>query len=371
MKLFRILVLSLSVVLLITFSGLLLAGKDGRRSLYRALGNLAEVIHLVHQNYVDPVDLDRLEKGFESGMLESLDPACALLSEDEPSGLDDIPPFGIVFSRRLGSAAIRQVLPGSPAEAAGLEKWEIVERIQAVKTRDLPLWEIRARLRAAEKAGTSLQLSVVDREVENRRSVELNPKDWTLKAVSVQQEKGAAVMTLSALPKGAAMQLATLLRQHADEPIVLDLRSLVWGVEDEAIAVADLFAKTGELGRWKGQRAGGKAFTADASQIASPPVTVVDHGTWGVGEVLAAALSREGASLVGEETAGHALHLGVVRQQGMRLVLPVGVWLRADGKPLDGVGIEPAEPVESGDQGDPPLERAIELAVKSHGRAAA
>ena len=371
MKLFRILVLSLSVVLLITFSGLLLAGKDGRRSLYRALGNLAEVIHLVHENYVDPVDLDRLEKGFESGMLESLDPACALLSEDEPSGLDDVPPFGIVLSRRLGSAAVRQVLPGSPAEAAGLQKWEIVERIGDDKTRDLPLWEIRARLRAAEKAGKPLQLSVMDQEVENRRSVELTPKEWTLKAVSVRQEKGVAVMTVSALPKGAAVQLAALLRQHSHEPIVLDLRPLVWGVEDEAIAVADLFAKDGELGRWKGQRAGEKTFTADAASVASPPVTVVDHGTWGVGEVLTAALSREGASLVGEETAGHALHLQVVRQQGMRLVLPVGVWLRADGKPLDGSGIEPGEKVEGSDEGDPPLERAIELAVTSYGRAAA
>lgn len=371
MKLFRTLVLALSGVILLVFSGLLLAGKDGRRELYRALGNLAEVVHLVHENYVDPVDLEQLERGFETGLLESVHRDAALLSGDEAAGLEELPPFGLVLARRLGSAAVREVLPGSPAETAGLGEWEILERIDGDKTRDLPLWEIRTRLRRAETSGKPVSLSVVDRDVEERRTVELVPAAWKAKAFTVEEKDGAVVVTVAALPRGAAVELAAALRSHAGAPLVLDLRPLAWGVESETLAVADLFAAEGELAHWRGRRAGEQGFQATAARLAQPPVVVVDGGTEGMGEVLAGALSRAGAVLVGEETSGNAVHLGVVQEHGMRLVLPLGFWLSPSGEPLDGAGLKPDEEVKAAEEGDPPLARALELAGKGHGRKAA
>ncbi len=371
MKLFRTLVLVLSGVILVLFSSLLLAGRDGRRELYRALGNLAEVVHLVHENYVDPVDLDQLERGFESGLLESVHRDAALLSGDEPAGLDDPPPFGLELARRLGSAAVRQVIPGSPAEKAGLDEWEILEKIDGEKTRTLPLWEIRASLRRAEASGRRVSLSVLDRDVEERRTVELVPGAWKPKSFIVEERDGAIVVTMAAVPRGGALELAAILEAHGGVPVVLDLRPLAWGVESETLAVADLFAAEGELGRWEGRRAGEKAYQATVPRLAPPPVVVVDGGTEGVGEVLAGALSRAGAVLVGEETAGNAVHLGVVQEHGMRLVLPLGFWLSPSGEPLDGAGLKPDEEVTAAEEGDPPLARALELAGKGHGRKAA
>ncbi len=371
MKLFRTLVLVLSGVILILFSGLLLAGRDGRRELYRALGNLAEVVHLVHENYVDPVDLDQLERGFETGLLESVDRDAALLSGDAPAALEELPPFGIVLSRRLGSAAIREVLPGSPAETAGLGQWEILEKIDGARTRNLPLWEIRSRLRTAEASGARVTLSVLDRDVEERRTVELVPAEWKPRAFTVEEKDGALVVTVAALPRGTSLELARALKEHSGTSVVLDVRPLAWGVEADALAVADLFVTQGELGRWRGRRAGEKVFQATGTRLAGLPVVVVDRGTEGMGEVLAGALARAGATLVGEETAGHAVHLGVVREHGVRLVLPVGFWLSPDGEPLDGAGVQPDEEVKGAEEGDPPLERALELTGTRHGRKAA
>ena len=41
--------------------------------------------------------------------------------------------------------------------------------------------------------------------------------------------------------------------------MVLDIRELVWGLEVEAIAVADLFVAEGPLANWTGRRAGSLA----------------------------------------------------------------------------------------------------------------
>jgi len=367
MRIFRIAVLASSLVVILAFTGLLLAGKGTQQALYRALGNLAEVLHLVHENYVDPVDLETLERGYEGGFLETIDPEAALLGENEPPELGAIPPFGLVLGRRLGCAAVRRVLPGSPAAEAGIEAAEILERVDGEKTRTMPLWEVRRRLRRAEAAARTAELLVVDARAEARRAVTLKPAAWTVEPFTVESRDGVAVVTVAALAAGTADRLASALRERGDEPVVLDIRNLVWGEEREALAVADLFAADGELGAWRGRRAGEKTFEASPPVVAGPPVTVIDRRTEAAGEILAGALARAGAVLVGEETAGRAPHLGLVEENGLRMVLPIAFWLAPDGEPLDGVGVTPTEAVEPAREGDPMLDRAMEIAREAHG----
>ncbi len=59
MKRFRVALLVTSVGLVLFFAGLLTAGLTSKESLYQALGNLAEVVHLVESEYVD--DMPALE----------------------------------------------------------------------------------------------------------------------------------------------------------------------------------------------------------------------------------------------------------------------------------------------------------------------
>ncbi len=83
-------------------------------------------------------------------------------------------------------------------------------------------------------------------------------------------------------------------------------------------------------------------------------------------ELLAAALQRSGAHLIGGLTAGHAPHMRFIQNGDLNLWLPVGRWQRADGTAINGNGVEPDELVEAAaddDDSDPVLERALELAV--------
>jgi carboxyl-terminal processing protease len=369
MRKVRITLVALSLLTVTTFGGMLAAGRDNEEGLYRALGNLAEVVHLIRTEYVDELNDEALSLSLDAGIVESVDRWAAVL----PSGMAETyrelvgapPAFGLVLGSRIGSAAVRQAIPGSPAAAAELEAWEVIERVDSVNTRGRPLWQLRLELRDKQAAGSPVALTVVDRRVDQRREAVLEPADWTPAAGSVEEVGGAAVIRLDSLPAGAADQIRGLV--PSDRPVVLDLRGLVWGIEEQAIAVADLFVEEGVLGGWSGRKAGSQTFAATAGSLTGrPPVIMIGPETEGVGEILAAALQRAGMPLVGGRTVGHAPHMRFVEEGDLTLWLPVGKWLRADGEAINGNGVEPDEAVEAGDEdeaGDPVLDRALELAA--------
>ena len=353
------------VVLL--FAGVLAASRTSRDSLFRALGNLAEVVHLVETQYVDELNQEALSLSLDAGLMESVDPWAAVLppeTVDEYLQLvDDPPAFGLGLSSRLGSAAVRFVLSGSPAEKAELSAWEVIELVEDVNTRGQPLWQIRLQLMRSERDGKPVRLTVFDRNVDERREVVLEPSEWSLNSATAELHEEATVIQLQAIPEGTADLMAELVPE--DGNLVLDLRRLGWGHEDATMAVADLFVRAGHLGSWEGRRAGSKTFASTPDAVAAAlPVVLVGPDTEGAGEILAAALQRAGAVVVGNRTTGHAPHMSLIRDDGVAVWMPVGQWLRSDDSPINGNGIEPDEEVEiaSADEGrDPVLDRALEL----------
>ena len=106
-----------------------------------------------------------------------------------------------------------------------------------------------------------------------------------------------------------------------------------------------------------------RSYTATAEVLASePPIVLVGPMTEGVGEILAAALQRHGALVVGQKTRGHAPFMSLVRDGDVAVWMPVGQGLRADAEPSKENGIMPDEKIEAGeasDGQDPVLDRAL------------
>jgi carboxyl-terminal processing protease len=368
--------LSVSLAVVTLFSGMVVASREAKEEVFQALGNLAEVVHLVRTEYVDELNTEALSLALDAGIVESVDRWSAVLPSDQVEAYEALlsspPPFGLVLTTRLDSAAVRHTIEGSPARSAGLEDWEVIEQVNGVYTRGRPLWQLRIELKEHQERGEAVTLTVVDRQVDERREVELTPSGWAPEVAGLTERDGAVVVRLEALPRGAVDRLAVLL--PAEGGIVLDLRNLVWGHEEEAIAVADLFVDGGILGGWQGRRAGSRTFEATpGSRGSGTPVVVIGSGTEGVGEILASALERSGAVLVGGRTMGHASHMAMVRDGDLNLWLPVGQWLRGDGEIINGNGIEPDEVVEGAaedDATDPVLDRALDLLAQPLPKAA-
>ncbi len=374
---FRLGFVALSMIVVLLFAGVLTASRAVREDLFRALGNLAEVVHLVQAEYVEELDPQALAVALDAGIVESVDWWAAVLPAERSDTYRQLvaepPAFGLGLAKRFSSAAVRHTLAGSPSRMAGLEQWEVIELVDGVNTRGRPLWELRLELHDRLTAGESVELTIVDRQVDVRRTVTLEPTPWTPEPATVELVDGIQVVRLESLPEGAAEGIASIV--DADQPAVLDLRSLIWGLESEAVAVADLFLSEGLLGQWRGRRAGEAAFAAraDATVLPVPRAVVVGGDTEGVGEILAAAMQRAGVPLVGASaTIGHAPHMQFVHEGDLTLWIPVGLWLRADAEPIADGGVEPDELVQvdpadagddAGDQPDVVLERALGIAA--------
>lgn len=365
MKRFRVALLVTSVCVMTFFAGLLTAGLTSNESLFQALGNLAEVVHLVESEYVDELDQDVLALSLDAGILESLDPWAAVVTDDQVERYEEVfsnpPAYGLGLSLRLGSAAVRVVFPGSPAAESGLVNWEVIEKIDGVYTRGRPLWQIALDLAQRQDRGESVNLTVMDRQVAERRDVVLLPAEWAPSHARVEEIDHVRILTIESLTNGSAAAVKEAVDGGAPE--ILDLRGLVWGLEDEAIEVADLFIGEGTLAAWKGREAGSATIEATGDSFMSLPLVLVNGETEGAGEILASALQRSGAVLLGQPTMGHAPHMKIVRQGDLNLWIPVGRWLGPDDEPLRGSGLEPEEeiePAEEDEEGDPILERALE-----------
>jgi len=166
MKRSRTIFLTVSLAVVLLFSGVLLANRNTQDVLFRALGNLAEVVHLVETEYVDELNQDALALSLDAGLVESLEVSAAVLPIDRLGDYLELlelpPPYGLGLTSRLGSAAVHFVLSGSPAEAAGLDIWEVIEQVEGVNSRGRPLWQIRLELMERERNAESVRLTVFD-----------------------------------------------------------------------------------------------------------------------------------------------------------------------------------------------------------------
>lgn len=376
MKRVRIIFLSISLVVVMLFTGVLLANRSNQDVLFRALGNLAEVVHLVETEYVNELNQEALSLSLDAGLVESLNQSAAVLPVERIGDylelVESPPPFGLGLSSRLGSAAVRFVFPGSPAETAGLEIWEVIELVDGVNSRGRPLWQIRLELMDRERNGTPVKLTVFDREVDERREVVLEPAEWKLRAATAEERDDVTIIRVDAVPDDAVATVAELIPD--DGPVILDLRELHWGLEAATIELADSFLRAGRLGEWKGRRAGSRLFEADeAAALDAPPMVLVSQQTEGVGEILAGALQGGGAIVVGSRTLGNAPYMSLVRDGDVAVWMPVGLWLRPDDETISGNGIDPNEVVEAAEpdsEDDPVLDRALELLAEGLEKAA-
>jgi carboxyl-terminal processing protease len=154
---------------------------------------------------------------------------------------------------------------------------------------------------------------------------------------------------------------------------VLDLRDSAFGPPAEGTKVAELFLKGGVVAKLAGTRVPEQILSADPARSIwdGPLAVIVDTGSAGAAEIVAAALLDAGrAQVVGERTFGRAgIQKAVTLPEG-GLVLTVAKYSSPKGTVIHGRGVEPSVPVasrvddpaeEGAPTSDPLLEKALEI----------
>ena len=309
-----ILVLSFAVLLFVvvgSLGGVHASSNDGS---YRQLQVYSEVLSRVRSEYVEEPNIPKVTDGALHGLLEALDSNSSYLTADayrqyKAHKNDGKGEIGATISKRFGYADVVSVLPGSPAEKAGIEASDIFEAIDGESTRDLSVPEIRGLLGGAP--GSQVSVSVVRARRAEPQKVVITRDVVSVPPVSDKlMEDGVGYIKTDALTKGKAQEISAKIKsleRSGAKKLVLDLRNVSAGDQSEGVAVANEFLNHGTIAYLQGQKYPRQAFNADPSKaITTLPVAVlVNRGTAGAAELVASAiLENARGDVVGDKTFG-------------------------------------------------------------------
>src|ERR1700745_1050469 len=119
---------------------MVVGGLDGVRAssndgAYRQLQVYSEVLSRVRSEYVEEPNIPAVTDGALHGLLESLDANSSFLTaaeykEYKSRNTDSKADIAAGVSKRFGYATVISVIPGGPADKAGIEGGDILEAIE-------------------------------------------------------------------------------------------------------------------------------------------------------------------------------------------------------------------------------------------------
>lgn len=372
----RIALFAVSAVIVILLAGGSVALRVGAADEgYADVILFSELLSMVSDNYVDPVDSERLLRDAYQGMLASLDANGAYLSPDEvrewkkgePQGTADP---GLSVVKAGGSFQVVFVAPDSPAAGAGMVSGDQVRVIEGHPARSLSLEQARRLIRGAP--GTSVHVEVLhpDRSW-SHEDLSLTRVKRDFPAYDVEVRNGTAVLTVYDLrrvvPSRVANELDALSSRHV-ERLMLDLRNVSDGSPRDALALLELFAPGPVLVLKSRDGSVVEALQGKPDRVAwSGSLAVLVNGaTAGGAEAIAqVAKSDIDAQVYGEATYGLGSEPRLFElEDGSGLLVSTAFWTVRSGETWNDTGLEPDRTVhgegDADDLSEDQLRRALE-----------
>lgn len=335
---------------------------------YRQINVYSEVLRHIQSDYVSEPNIDAVTNGALRGLLESLDADSSYLTPADYKAYKEAKAanagtaqVGLVVSKRGGYANIVSVIPGSPADKAGLVDGQFLEAINGKDTHDISLAVIQMML--SGRPGSEVSVSVVRGGKPVPDKISLTRAIVQEPAVYESLYEGSSILYLKPVIMdrehvNAVEAKLKNAQKSGTKKVLLDLRDVAAGDMTEATRLANFFLKSGTIATLEGQKTPKQTFTADPSKTIDPTgsmIVLVNRGTAGPGELVAAALQQDKrAELVGEKTFGEGTETKLFElPDGAALILSVAKYATPDGKKLEDDGITPGVLVASNiDPGD-------------------
>jgi carboxyl-terminal processing protease len=392
-KRIRLLLITVScfLVLYIVLGGLLGKNDSSSDKTYRNLGVYSEVLSRIKSDYVTEPDLKKVTGGAIRGLLEALDPYSTYFSPQEYQDYLRQPEagpasVGIFLAKRMGFATVVSVLPGSPAEKAGVKVGDLIDRVENTAARELSVVQIQRLL--AGPAGSTVTLTLVREARAEPQKVPITRAVLSYPPVVAKMvEEGAGYIRIASFSKGKAAEIAAKLKEltaNGADKIVLDLRNCAGGETQEAVDTASLFLEKGLVAYLQGQRYPRQDLPAKppADVCRLPLAVLINQSTAGPAELAASAiLGNKRGELVGVRSFGVGVFQKLIPlDDGSALLLSVAKYYGPDGKAIQDNGVapsvvesatgetailddegEPTEPEHFGGKDDLQLRKAIEI----------
>jgi carboxyl-terminal processing protease len=306
---------------------------------------------MIQERYIYPDNVSgrKLLYAAASGMLDGFDPYTCLLEDNQLRDAAEIrrfavPTLGITLgkvriraTRRERVTVVLAVVPGSPADKAGIRPLDRIFRVLKditpervnqlrVSDRDLPFDEHALQTLPLDEAITRFKGAVGQ-----TCALQFRRDKWLLSrwVHMVHEAPVEEPVLFETLPGGFGMihvhdlsatapakigEALAAFKTAGVKGIMLDLRGAAGGSVEAATQIAGYFLKKGSLVTYSIGRSEQLAPKTDyktageTPDVATPVVVITDSGTADAAEVLAAALKEHGrAKTVGQKTFGRAL----------------------------------------------------------------
>jgi carboxyl-terminal processing protease len=352
---FKYVVVTLSTILV----GLLLMGavmgqnqSTASGDPYRHIHVYTEVFAKIKSEYVEEPDVKNVTLGAINGLLVSVDPFASYLNADQykqyQSAKSAKGGVGLVLSRKYGyEIGVVDAIPGSPADKAGLSTGDIIEMINGVSTRDMPLAYAEVMLHG--EPGTNVEVTVLRLRKPEPTKISLTRAVVVPPQVSAKLlDNGVGLVAVQDLSAGMSKDVAGAvksLQQKGMKKLVLDLRHSVISAPEEGFELANLFLDKGMAGSLSGQKVAKKIFEMDPTKriFDGELVVLTNRGTTGAAEIAASALlENKRAKVVGERTYGDAsVRRPVPTEDGGAVILAVAKFFTPAGKAIQENPVSP------------------------------
>jgi carboxyl-terminal processing protease len=319
-----------------------------REELYK---KVAELDHLIRQNYIGELDEQYLLDELSSGIMNGTDdPYAAYYDAETFSRLQAIEQgklvgIGASYSKdESGYIRLTKVYSGSPAASAGLKEGDL---IVAVEGEDV---KARGYSRSLEKlmGEPGTKVSVTYRRDSVDSNCEVLRKTFEVPVVSFElQADGNAYIKISAFTSTAVKQFRSILNKVATQEvtgIVFDLRNTAGGNLDSACEMLDMLLPAGDLLSATYKDGTTQLLKrSDGNELTIPMVTLINSKTQYAAELFAADLSDyERSKLVGTNTYGQGvMQKSYQLKDGSGVVLSSAYFNPAVSANFNEVGIKP------------------------------
>jgi carboxyl-terminal processing protease len=330
-----------------------------------------EALNVIQQNFVGRADIDpqTLTYGAIRGMVQALgdtDHTVFLTPEQaqaEQNALDqNVVGIGVLLGEKDGQSVIVSVVPGSPAEAAGLKAGDVITAVNGQSTVGVPPDQLVDEVRGdvGSQVTVSIQRPSTGESLDftiTRAQIKFPSTSWTMVPGT-----DIALIRLSQFSAGSADELLAArdaaLAAGANS-IILDLRGNPGGYVDQAVKASSQFLHDKVV--YISEDADGTQTpvktddTVPATDV--PMVVLVDNNTASSAEIMSGAIQAAGrAQIVGETTFGTGtVLLPFTLSDGSVIRLAVQRWLTPNGDQIFGKGITPDHVVALGPN-DAPIE---------------
>ena len=310
----------------------------------------------VRENYVEPVDTEKLFDGATAGMVKALgDPYSAYLDKKSFSEITDLTDgvfggIGVVLGKKDDDFVVVAPMEGTPGDKAGIKAGDKILAVDGTNVDGLQLEDIVGKIRGKQGTEVELTLAGVDGA---QRTVRLIRGDIKVESVGGEMLPGTNIgyIRISVFNEQTGMDFAKKyneLEKQGMQALLLDLRHNPGGILGECVKVAQYIVPKGPVVSIKDRNGNTFVEESDLEKVKYPLAVLVDHGSASAAEIVAGAVQDTGAGkLFGVQTFGKGSVQSVYKlSENTGLKLTTAKYYTPSGRSIHGTGIKPDVEVE-------------------------